>query len=236
MSGDLVPKLQLGNAPVPEALLRRRDHGASLPCLHPHEAELRRLRSLEVIHTALRMLSCAERAGARAATLARWARTDWGGPPRVHLDAGEAVGDWLLLEDDLDFAPHLRAALAAWLPLREPRCMLATLYNPCLPAADFSSHEPGKDGRDGKNGNEGEATWFCTAAETFTGAQALLVWPADAARALAAWETDGGMQSARRARLLTAEGGRICVHRPSLVQHVAADSARLHTAPDFAGE
>ena len=35
------------------------------------------------------MLSCAERAAVRAEMLARWARTDWGGSPRVHLDAGE---------------------------------------------------------------------------------------------------------------------------------------------------
>ena len=82
-------------------------------------------------------------------------------------------------------------------------------------------------------------TWFCTAPATFTGAQALLLRPADAARALAAWDSEGGMQSARLARLLTAEGGHICMHRPSLVQHVAGDSAwgaRLHTVPDFAGE
>lgn len=205
------------------------------------------------MHIAPWMLSCAERAGPRAETLARWARTDWGGPPRVHLDAGEATGDWgrpararrivaafaallaraaaedaaadwlLLLEDDLDFAPHLRAALAAWPPLRDPRCVLAALYNPCLPPAKEAPSGP---------------TWFITPRESFTGAQALLVRPADAARALAAWDTAAGMQSARLARLLTAEGGRICVHRPSLVQHLAADSAwgaRLHTAPDFAG-
>ena len=154
----------------------------------------------------------------------------------------DAAADWLLLllEDDLDFAPHLRAALAAWPPLREPRGVLATLYNPHLPAAEIPSfsHEPGKDGRDGKNGNEGKATWFGTVPATLTGAQALLVRPADAARALAAWDSEGGMQSARLARLLTAQGGHICGHRPSLVQHVAADSAwgaRRHTAPDFAG-
>lgn len=200
------------------------------------------------------MLSCAGRAAGRAETLARWARTDWGRAPRVHVDAGEAAGDWgqpsragrivaayaallgravaegagadwlLLVEDDTDFAPQLRAALAAWPPLRDPRCVLGSLYNPHLPPAK----EPGMSG----------PGWFATAPARFTGAQALLVRPADAARALAAWPTVGGMQSARLARLLTARGGLICVHRPTLVQHVAADSAwgaRRHSAPDFAG-
>ena len=120
------------------------------------------------MHIAPWMLTCAERAGSRAETLARWARTDWGGPPRVHLDAGEAAADWgrpararrivaafaamlsraaaedaaadwlLLLEDDLGFAPHLRAALAAWPPLRDPRCVLATLYTPRPPRGSCS--------------------------------------------------------------------------------------------------
>ena len=206
------------------------------------------------MHIAPWTLSCAERAAVRAETLARWARTDWGGPPRVHLDAGEeapadwgrpararrvvaafaamlaravtagAAADWLLLlEDDLGFAPHLRAALAAWPPLRDPRCVLATLYNPGLPPATAAP---------------AGATWFTTPRATFLGAQALLVRPAEAARALAAWDAVAGMQSARLARLLTADGGTICVHRPSLVQHLAADSAWgacLHTAADFAG-
>ena len=85
---------------------------------------------------------------------------------------------------------------------------------------------------------ETRATWFTTLPKTFLGAQALLVRPAEAARALAAWDSVAGMQSARLARLLTADGGTICVHRPSLVQHLAADSAwgaGLHTAADFAG-
>jgi len=226
------------------------------------------------------MLSCAERAGPRAATLARWARTDAGAPPRVHLDAGEAAGDFgkpsrarrivaafaamlaraaaesaaadwlLLLEDDLDFAPHLRAALAVWPPLRDPRCVLGTLYNPHLPVAGPFPPAPApaldlprnaaraEQEQEQEQEQEIGPTWFATPRETFTGAQALLVRPADAARALAAWDTEGAMQSARLARLLTAEGGLICVHRPSLVQHVAADSAwgaRLHRAPDFAG-
>ena len=82
------------------------------------------------------------------------------------------------------------------------------------------------------------ATWFTTPRATFLGAQALLVRPAEAARALAAWDAVAGMQSARLARLLTADGGTICVHRPSLVQHLGTDSAwgaGLHTAADFAG-
>ncbi len=201
------------------------------------------------------MLSCAEREAVRAATLERWAGTDWGVAPRVHLDAGEAAGPWgqaaragrivaaygallaaavagcraewlLVLEDDLAFAPHLRAALAEWPPLRDPRCVLASLYNPHLAPAPA---EPGAEGATGP-------TWFTARRETFTGAQALLFRPAEVARALARWATVPGMQSARLARLLTAEGGRICVHRPSLVQHVATDSAwgaRLHTAGDF---
>ena len=114
---------------------------------------------------------------------------------------------------------------------RGPRCVLATLYNPSLPPAPGA---PGEAQGDTPSG----ATWFTTAPQSFLGAQALLVRPADAARALAAWDTAPGMQSARLARILTAGGGTICVHRPSLVQHRAADSAwgaLLHTAPDFAG-
>ena len=104
------------------------------------------------------------------------------------------------------------------------------------PALDPCSFR--QSGGEQEQAQERGATWFATPPKSFTGAQALLIRPAEAARALAGWDTAGGMQSARLARLLTAEGGLICVHRPSLVQHLAADSAwgaRLHTAADFAG-
>lgn len=92
------------------------------------------------IHPA--MLTCPERAEVRAATLASWARTDWGNAPAVYenesaapepitrLNAGfsallrralaTGANYLLLLEDDLRFNRHLRANLAAW--PRASRC------------------------------------------------------------------------------------------------------------------
>ena len=84
------------------------------------------------------MISCAERAADRAATLASLARSDWGQAPELVLDDGAGATKlerisrtWtrmldraarcsrdavLLLEDDLRFDPALRQKVEMWLP------------------------------------------------------------------------------------------------------------------------
>lgn len=129
--------------------------------------------------------------------------------------------EWvLLLEDDLDFHPKIAAHVAAWGALRDPRCAMASLFNPSLQAMEYP---------------DPPANAFAAHPKTFLGAQALLLRRGAARRALAEWDRLSGMQSQRLAKLFGQEGP-IWVHRPSLVQHVAVDSSwgvRVQRALDF---
>ena len=128
---------------------------------------------------------------------------------------------WLLFsEDDIEIHPRIGAFLDRWPALRDPRCGMASLFNPSL-------HEVSSWGEMDHA--------FAAEPETFFGSQALLLRRAWAARALDAWDTVRGLQSQRLAQLFGGAGP-IWVHRPSLVQHMAEDSswgAQVQTAPDF---
>lgn len=159
---------------------------------------------------------------------------EWGMAARAHrltkafafmlrqvLAKGGDRMEWLLfLEDDLEFHPRLGSLVAEWLPLNDPRCGLASLFNPSLPV-------------DAKWGAPSRA--FAALPANFLGAQALLLRRHAAQRVLERWDSAPGLTSQRLARLLGGDGP-IWVHRPSLVQHVATDSswgARVQRALDF---
>ena len=129
--------------------------------------------------------------------------------------------EWFLfLEDDLDFHPRIGTHVAAWEALKDPRCSLASLFNPSLQAIEYP---------------DTPANAFAANPKTFLGAQALLLRRGAIQRAVAEWDNLTGLQSQRLARLFGNEGP-IWVHKPSLVQHVATDSswgARIQRALDF---
>jgi hypothetical protein len=135
-------------------------------------------------------------------------------------DVGEDDEWMLFLEDDLDFHPRIGMLVDAWRALDDPRCVLASLFNPSLQAiSDWGTMDRA----------------FAAKPETFLGTQALLIRRGAAEKALAGWKTVAGMQSQRLAQLLGKDGP-IWVHRPSLVQHVAEDSswgARVQRTLDF---
>ena len=106
--------------------------------------------------TSLHLLTCAGREASLAATLASWARCDWGKETlRVFFirepgdDAGQRVFNgfvriledaladdadcFLLLEDDLAFERHFRAAIECWPPLLEKKIGCASFDDPGLP-------------------------------------------------------------------------------------------------------
>lgn len=158
----------------------------------------------------------------------------WGSAGRAHrltqafaamlraalLEPGVKQKWFLFLEDDLDFHPRLCALVESWEALRDPHCLLATLFNPSI-RADPRFPAP--------------ARTFAAKPTSFLGAQALLVRRTAAAHALAEWEGLTGMTSQRLATLC-GNSHPIWVHRPSLVQHIAKDSswgARVQTALDF---
>ena len=158
----------------------------------------------------------------------------WGSAARAHrltkafafmlrqvLATGGDENEWLLfLEDDLEFHPRLGSLMAEWQALDDPRCGLASLFNPSLPA-------------DAARGTLPRA--FAAAPANFLGAQALLLRRYAAQRALDRWDLAPGLTSQRLVRLFGGEGP-IWVHRRSLVQHVATDSswgARVQRALDF---
>ncbi|HEY0548182.1 MAG TPA: hypothetical protein VGF13_01195 [Verrucomicrobiae bacterium] len=129
--------------------------------------------------------------------------------------------EWLLLlEDDLDFHPKIAAHVAAWGALKDPRSVMASLFNPSLQAIEYP---------------DTPAQAFAANPKTFLGAQALLLRRGAVRRAVAEWDQLSGMQSQRLAKLFGQEGP-IWVHKPSLVQHVAVDSSwgvRIQRALDF---
>lgn len=199
------------------------------------------------------LLTHPRRAGSLAHTLASWTRSDWPGEPRMHRDDaverdGEAWGKtgrvrrmaeafvgmlravlaengsdggWvLLLEDDLEFHPRIGSLVAQWEALRDERCVLASLFNPSLRETRDVARLPRA---------------FAADPQTFLGAQALLLRRRVVPLVLEKWDSVPGLTSQRLARLLGGEGP-IWVHRPSLVQHVATDSAwgaRIQRALDF---
>ncbi len=199
----------------------------------------------------LHLLSAPGREAILAGTLASWAATDWGETrPRLHFDTATAgpaheriPAAWLamlraalaaddaphllLLEDDLDFAHHLRHALLHWPPLTTGTiATFASLYDPGLPASPPHTAA------------DAHRTYFPAHPRYFFGAQALLLTRPFAAWAVARFAQHGGPQSRRLIALAGefAPGAPIPVHRPSLIQHTARTSAwgaRLHRAPHF---
>ena len=199
------------------------------------------------------MLTCRPRYPSAGETLNRWKQTDWGAKPVVHVDAeperaGEEWGrgararrltdafagmlrtvladggepdEWLLfLEDDLEFHPRIGSLVRSWAALDDAGCVLASLFNPSLRAVPGAATLPRA---------------FVTVPETFLGAQALLLRRRVLPLVLEKWDSVPGLQSQRLARIL-GDSGRIWVHKPSLVQHVAVDSswgARVQRALDF---
>jgi hypothetical protein len=154
-------------------------------------------------------------------TMAPWRRLarDWGQMARAALKAAPDKADWLLvLDDDLDFHPKLRASVESWEVLKDPTCGLASLFNPGLRAFG-STGSP-------RTSIEAARSYAADPA-TFFGSQALLIRPDALEVALEEWDMAVGTISQRLVRRL-ASGDPVWVHRPSLVQH-AADGAL--TAP-----
>lgn len=129
--------------------------------------------------------------------------------------------DWLLLlEDDLEFHPHLARHVTRWAALQDERCWFASLFNSGVRSrslADVPVHS------------------FAAESLSYLGSQALLLRRGAAQEALARWDSLTGLQCQRLATLFGPERP-LWVHRPSLVQHVAVDSswgARVKHAVDF---
>ena len=188
-----------------------------------------------------------------AETLARWARTDWPGAPRVFVDPqpeadAPAWGEVARVgRVGAAYGALLRAVLAEpgadgdWVLLLEDdvdfhprlaahvRAWRALEDERCGLASLFNpSLQP--DGLPFSPPNT-----FGARPASFLGAQALLLRRGAIRRAVAGWDGLSGVTSQRLARLLGGTGP-IWVHRPSLVQHVAPDScwgARVQRALDF---
>lgn len=141
---------------------------------------------------------------------------------RTVIEEPGADDEWLLLlEDDLEFHPRIARLTLQWAGLRDPLCVLASLFNPSLRARTDAPVLPDA---------------FAANPKSFSCAQALFLRRGAARRALEKWNDATGMQAQRLAAILGVEGP-IWVHRPSLVQHVAENSswaARRNRAPDFA--
>ena len=96
--------------------------------------------------------------------------------------------DWLLLlEDDLDFHPHLAAHVGAWAAWRDETCALASLFN--------SGVRP-------RSVPHPVVHAFTAEADSFIGSQALLLRRGAAAEALQRWDSLTGLQCQRLAKLL----------------------------------
>lgn len=175
------------------------------------------------------LLTCPARREMCARTLTEWARSDWGefpcvfrnpgllDPPYLRGIAGMRVQlgialrsegtHFLLLEDDLLIARHLRHNLETWPPLRRPEFTLGSLYNP---GVERLSENPAERS-------------FIADPHRVLGAQALLVSRSCAEHLVAHWE-DLPFHTDIRIALLAAPLGPIHFHIPSLVQHVGEKS------------
>jgi hypothetical protein len=190
------------------------------------------------------LMSCPERAEVRASTLESFRRTDFGVEPEVICDdrtapeilhgitatwqrmlrrALELDADYyLLLEDDLEFNPHLRHNLLAWRPLRasEPRlAFYGSLYNP------LRAHLRRNDAQ----------RYFIADPRDVWGSQALVLSRGSVAYMLRFWGDAEGAADMKMAQL-AARVGPIYYHVPSLVQHTGTVSTwggMSHHAPDF---
>jgi len=190
------------------------------------------------------MLSCPDRQQTCAQTVANLAMTDWGEPVCIELDittferrqerqettarlllehATSSDADVMLfLEDDLEFATHLRHNLENWAPLQAlgpEQGFFASLYNPNVRMVEshldraFSIADPA----------------------SVYGAQAFVLSPNAVRYVVAHWHEVEGMWDIKVSRL-AARLGPIHYHVPSLVQHVGTQSVWggvFHTAQDF---
>jgi hypothetical protein len=193
---------------------------------------------------AVLLMSCPERTEVRASTLESFRRTDFGLEPEVILDDRTApeiirgiTATWqrmlrralelpaeyyLLLEDDLEFNPHLRHNLLAWSPLRASESRLAfyaSLYNP------LRGHLRRDDAR----------RYFIADPRDVWGSQALVLSRGSVGYMLRFWDQAEGAADMKMAQL-AARVGPIYYHVPSLVQHtgrVSTWGGMSHHAPDF---
>jgi hypothetical protein len=182
---------------------------------------------------------------------------------RRALEETNHASDWFLfLEDDLEFHPRLAAHVGGWEALEDSSCWLASLFNPSLQARERSLAKDAKEAKgSGEEHLSPSSAWrfsgelilphpgplprergkgrpahaFAAEPKSFLGAQALLLRREAARAALDQWDSLAGMTSQRLAKLCGGERP-IWVHKPSLVQHVAVDSAwgaRVQKALDF---
>lgn len=190
------------------------------------------------------MLSVRRRELVPAATLRDLERTDWDGPPTVHIDEGPSdrfppsvvnasfemlrtalendAPMILYLEDDLRFNRFIRHNLEQWSPLASlgPRQhFFASLYNP---------------GSRAELRNEDEH-YLVADPVCFLSSQALLLSENTVQYVLDHWWEEEGFPDLRMARL-AARVTPLLLHYPSLVQHVGFDSSFGHPygrASDF---
>lgn len=180
----------------------------------------------------------------RHRTIANLATSDWGEAASVEVDRTtherlqerqtetsfclleRALEDgpdfFLFFEDDLDFNSNLRHNLEQWYPLKQTdpgKHFFASIYNPNVRALD----------RDDGN------AFFVADPNSVYGSQAFLLSQATARHIVDNWEKHIGMQDIKMSRL-AAQVTSIYYHRPSLVQHIGAESAwggSYHQAQDF---
>ena len=213
----------------------------------------------------LYLLTTPGREESLAATLRELAACDWGEPPRIIRDSG-APSDWalarghlevlrraladaashfLILEDDLRIARHLRHNLERWPPLQRGGLHFATLYNPGL--RESSRAEPRSGAVEGPGAinpalptasgalPESGPAWFAADPPACFGGQARIFSRECAAFILEKMPGPGLQQDPQMARL-AAQLGPLWVHMPSLVQHTGRTStwsATFHEAIDF---
>lgn len=173
------------------------------------------------------MLSCAERADVRAATLASLRASGWQSEPEVVVDDGQGIDridrihrTWrrvvrraavadadfvLLLEDDVRFGRWFTENLMDWKPLCELQpggAFYASLYNPDRPFIRKSEQD----------------RYLVAYPDAIWGAQALVTTPRTARFIDANWELAPGNPDQRMPRLASRVTP-IYLHFPSLVDH-----------------
>lgn len=192
------------------------------------------------------MLSCRARDAVREETVRRLTATDWVHKPVVMLDEStferpqdrqehtarrlleQAAADGapfvLFLEDDLEFNVALRHNLTHWRPRLEAAAsatghLMASLYDPGVAAVEWHL----------------EHAFSIAHPNLVYGSQAFLLSQPTLRQVLARWGEVPGMQDIKISRI-AATIGPIHYHRPSLVQHVAAESTwggPTHWANDY---
>jgi hypothetical protein len=202
------------------------------------------------------ILTCPHRLTLLEQTLISIRETDWKAPLRIHCTpSGGEQGDpaenpihrahlavlksaiegpgthFLILEDDVSFNRHLHHNVTHWdLWDHAETVDFATLYNPGLREFAASSKNPG-----GEGGSK-EPTFFAAEPRGTIGSQARLISRRCAEHLMSTGRGPGPNQDLRFSSEAAATFNTIWVHRPSLVQHLGADSTWEgpgHVACDF---